>query len=79
MSPAPTVKNIPIDLIRPGSQQARKVFNAEALAELAESIKESGIVQPLVLRTRVWGYEILAGERRWRAARAWLVAELGPR
>jgi ParB family transcriptional regulator, chromosome partitioning protein len=64
----PTVKNIPIDLIRPGSQQARKVFNADALAELAESIKESGIVQPLVLRTRVWGYEILAGERRWRAA-----------
>ena len=64
----PTVKNIPIDLIRPGSQQARKSFNAEALAELAESIRESGIVQPLVLRTRVWGYEILAGERRWRAA-----------
>ena len=68
MSPAPTVKNIPIDLIRPGSQQARKSFNADALAELAESIRESGIVQPLVLRTRVWGYEILAGERRWRAA-----------
>lgn len=68
MPAAPQIKSIAIDLIRPGSQQARKSFNAEALAELAESIRESGIVQPLVLRTRVWGYEILAGERRWRAA-----------
>jgi len=59
MPAAPLIKTIPIDLIRPGSQQARKVFNAEALQELAESIRESGIVQPLVLRTRVWGYEIL--------------------
>lgn len=66
--PAHHVRAIPIDLIRPGSQQARRGFNAEALNELAESIRESGIVQPLVLRTRVWGYEILAGERRWRAA-----------
>ncbi len=68
MSAATLIKTIPIDLIRPGAQQARKVFRADALAELAESIRESGIVQPLVLRTRVWGYEILAGERRWRAA-----------
>lgn len=66
--PAQNVRAIPIDLIRPGSQQARRSFNVDALAELAESIRESGIVQPLVLRTRVWGYEILAGERRWRAA-----------
>ena len=66
---APTqIKEIPIDLIRPGSQQARRVFNPEALQELAQSIRESGIVQPIVLRTRVWGYELLAGERRWRAA-----------
>lgn len=65
---AQNVRAVPIDLIRPGSQQARRSFNAEALNELAGSIRESGIVQPLVLRTRVWGYEILAGERRWRAA-----------
>lgn len=65
---AQNVRAVPIDLIRPGSQQARRTFNAEALNELAGSIRESGIVQPLVLRTRVWGYEILAGERRWRAA-----------
>lgn len=76
MPPVQTVKNIPIDLIRPGSQQARRHFHAEALAELAESIRESGIVQPLVLRTRVWGYEILAGERRWRAAQLAQVHEV---
>lgn len=67
-TPMHIVKSVPIDLIRPGSQQARRSFDNDALRELAESIRESGIVQPLVLRTRVWGYEILAGERRWRAA-----------
>ncbi len=66
-SPA-EIREVPIDLIRPGSQQARRHFNADALAELAESIRESGVVQPVVLRTRVWGFELLAGERRWRAA-----------
>lgn len=66
--PPAQIKDIPIDLIRPGSQQARRHFDPDALKELAESIRESGIVQPIVLRTRVWGYELLAGERRWRAA-----------
>lgn len=62
------IKAVPIDLIRPGSQQARRYFNPDALQELAGSIRESGVVQPIVLRTRVWGFELLAGERRWRAA-----------
>lgn len=62
------IREVPVDLIRPGSQQARRYFNPDALTELAESIRESGVVQPVVLRTRVWGYELLAGERRWRAA-----------
>ena len=65
---ASAIKDVPIDLIRPGSQQARRFFDAGALSELAESIRESGVVQPIVLRTQVWGYELLAGERRWRAA-----------
>ncbi|HSW15015.1 MAG TPA: ParB/RepB/Spo0J family partition protein [Solimonas sp.] len=65
---ASVIQEIPIDLIRPGSQQARRHFDPAALRELAESIRESGVVQPIVLRTRVWGYELLAGERRWRAA-----------
>ncbi|SHG68007.1 chromosome partitioning protein, ParB family [Hydrocarboniphaga daqingensis] len=68
--PADTIRTIPVDLIRPGSQQARRHFDAASLAELAESIRESGVVQPVVLRTRVWGYELLAGERRWRAAQS---------
>lgn len=62
------IKEVPVDLIRPGSQQARRHFDPDALRDLAESIKESGVVQPIVLRTQVWGYELLAGERRWRAA-----------
>lgn len=62
------VRAVAIDLIRPGSQQARRHFDADALRELAVSIRESGVVQPIILRTRVWGYELLAGERRWRAA-----------
>jgi ParB family chromosome partitioning protein len=62
------IKQVPIDLIRPGSQQARRYFDPAALKELSESIRESGVVQPIVLRTTVWGYELLAGERRWRAA-----------
>ncbi len=62
------VMQVPVDLIRPGRTQARRRFDAEALAELAESIRESGVVQPVVLRSDGRGYELLAGERRWRAA-----------
>lgn len=62
------IRQVPVDLIRPGSQQARRHFDADSLTELAASIRESGVIQPIVLRTRVWGYELLAGERRWRAA-----------
>jgi len=65
---ASEIREIPVDLIRPGSQQARRHFDPASLQELADSIRESGVVQPVVLRTRVWGYELLAGERRWRAA-----------
>jgi ParB family transcriptional regulator, chromosome partitioning protein len=66
------VRRVPLDLIRPGSTQARRRFAPEALRELAESIRESGVVQPVVLRNLGGGarpmYELLAGERRWRAA-----------
>lgn len=67
-SVASQIRAIPVDLIRPGSTQARRHFDAASLQELARSIGESGVVQPIVLRTRVWGFELLAGERRWRAA-----------
>ncbi|MGD8190557.1 ParB/RepB/Spo0J family partition protein [Brevibacillus ginsengisoli] len=54
--------------IRPNPYQPRKEFNAEALAELADSIKEHGIIQPLIVRKSIKGYELVAGERRLRAA-----------
>jgi ParB family chromosome partitioning protein len=67
-SVTPAIRSVPIDLIRPGSTQARRHFDSSALEELARSVRESGVIQPIVLRTRVWGFELLAGERRWRAA-----------
>lgn len=67
-SDLPSIRSVPVDLIRPGSNQARRHFDQAALEELARSIRESGVIQPIVLRTRVWGFELLAGERRWRAA-----------
>jgi ParB family chromosome partitioning protein len=67
MSRREEVLRIPVDLIRPGSTQARRRFDADALAELAESIRESGVIQPVVVRSAGRGYELLAGERRWRA------------
>ena len=58
----------PIEEIRPNKEQPRKTFVNEKLEELAASIKEKGIIQPLVVMRRDGHYEIIAGERRWRAA-----------
>ena len=55
--------------IKPNSSQPRKTFDQEALEELAESIKTHGVIQPVLLRPAKKGYELVAGERRWRAAR----------
>lgn len=62
------VRQIPIAEIRPGRFQPRKEFQAEPLEELAESIRAQGIVQPLIVRKRGEHFELIAGERRWRAA-----------
>lgn len=59
---------IPIDLIDPSSLQPRTVFDEAKLAELAQSISANGVVQPLLLRRKGPRYELIAGERRWRAA-----------
>jgi ParB family chromosome partitioning protein len=59
---------VDIDLIEPSPYQPRTHFREEALAELAQSIQASGIIQPLVLRRIGPRYQLLAGERRWRAA-----------
>lgn len=53
--------------IAPNPWQPRKVFNETKLAELAESIREAGLIQPIVVRRASTGYQIVAGERRWRA------------
>lgn len=58
-----------ISLIEPNRDQPRKVFEEEPLLELAESIKQFGIIQPLVVTKKDNYYEIIAGERRWRAAK----------
>ncbi len=60
---------IAIDQIRPSRLQVRTRFDAEPLGELAESIRQHGLLQPLLVRRHVDGYELIAGERRWRAAR----------
>lgn len=59
---------IPIDQIRPSQEQQRTHFAAEQLRELADSIREHGILQPLLVQRLAQGYELIAGERRWRAA-----------
>ena len=63
------VLEVDINKIEPNSNQPRKVFNEEALYELADSIKSMGIIQPIIVREEGGFYRIIAGERRWRAAR----------
>lgn len=64
-----SVKYININDIKPNHGQPRKIFDPEKISELARSIEEHGIIQPLVVTKAEVGYEIVAGERRWRAAR----------
>jgi ParB family chromosome partitioning protein len=58
-----------IDEVSPGDTQPRKDFNDEKLKELENSIRENGVIQPIVVQKRGEGYEIICGERRWRASR----------
>src|SRR2546430_15374513 len=60
---------IAVDQIRPSRQQVRSRFEAEPLGELAESIRLHGVLQPILVRKLTDGFELIAGERRWRAAR----------
>jgi ParB family chromosome partitioning protein len=62
------VQHVPLNKIRPSALQPRKQFSEESLRELADSIRERGIVQPLIVRERGDFFELIAGERRWRAA-----------
>ena len=63
------LKNLKIIEVEPNREQPRKNFNQEALEELAESIKEYGLIQPIVVTKKDGYYSIIAGERRWRASK----------
>jgi len=65
----PVEQKLKITLIEPNSSQPRKKFDEDGLQELANSIKEFGILQPLLVQKKEEHYEIIAGERRWRAAK----------
>ena len=64
-----SVVELKINDISPNNGQPRKLFNDEALHELAASIKENGVIQPIIVQKKGTGYRIVAGERRWRASR----------
>ena len=72
----PVEQKLKISLIEPNSSQPRKKFDEEGLQELANSIKEFGILQPLLVQQKNDHYEIIAGERRWRAAKLAGLAEV---
>lgn len=63
------VKKLKINEIEPNKEQARKVFDEEAIEDLATSIKEYGVIQPIIVSKKNNFYEIIAGERRWRASK----------
>lgn len=63
------VVEIQTEKIEPNPMQPRQVFSHQELEELIESIKEHGIIQPLIVTKQVQGYQLIAGERRWRAAK----------
>lgn len=62
-------QTLSLDQLQPGKYQPRTQMDQESLAELSESIRSQGIMQPILVRRVEQGYEIIAGERRWRAAR----------
>lgn len=64
------IEKIPVNKLVPNQYQPRQEFDAEAIKQLAASVKQYGILQPLVVTKRDDGYMIIAGERRWRAAQA---------
>lgn len=71
-----SINKIDINLIKPNEKQPRKLFDEKKIAQLAESIKEHGVIQPLVLKRENNIYVIIAGERRWRAAKTIGLSEI---
>ena len=69
-------KMVSINKVEPNREQPRKKFEEDALMELSDSIKQFGVLQPLIVRKKKDYYEIIAGERRWRAAKMAGVKEI---
>ena len=63
------IQDIPVEAIAPNPQQPRKAFEINALSDLAASLRRSGVIQPVVVRRAGQGYQLIIGERRWRAAK----------
>jgi ParB family chromosome partitioning protein len=70
------VQRVPLERVHPCPFQPRKEFTREALQELADSIREQGIIQPLLVRPKAGQFELIAGERRWRAAQLLALKEV---
>lgn len=68
-TPKDEIEEIPVSEIRPNPYQPRKVFDTDALNDLASSIKEHGVFQPIIVKKSIKGYELIAGERRLRASK----------
>lgn len=71
-----TVRRVPVGEVVPSPFQPRKRFNEENLGELVDSIREHGVIQPLIVRRTEGGLELIAGERRWRACRQLELGEI---
>ena len=68
-TPKDEIVEINLDEIRPNPHQPRKVFKEDALNELASSIKKNGVFQPIIVKKSIKGYDLVAGERRFRASK----------
>jgi ParB family chromosome partitioning protein len=68
-SPSGSLIEVPIDRIVPNPHQPRRQMNEGSIAELAASLKSTGVIQPIIVRIQDGKYQLIAGERRWRAAR----------
>ncbi|ASM73959.1 MULTISPECIES: ParB/RepB/Spo0J family partition protein [Roseobacteraceae] len=75
-STASGVRSVPIERVKPNPEQPRKRFTQDDLDDLAASIAEKGVIQPLIVREKDGAFEIVAGERRWRAAQMAKLHEL---
>ncbi|HJM83511.1 MAG TPA: ParB/RepB/Spo0J family partition protein [Nitrospinota bacterium] len=70
------IESIAVDEIRPNRDQPRTVFDQDSLLELSNSIKERGVIQPIIVTKKRQGYELVAGERRWRSVKLLGIKEI---